>query len=100
MVDGQRFDVNFAKGLSNSTVFVPIMSANCLKSFVELGRADKEDFVLTEWIMALELCKRGVVKVRARSHCRICTTAHPLYTRFTNIFGAFMSEPTMRPNPT
>ena len=52
IVDGQRFDVNFAKGLSNSTVFVPIMSANCLKSFVELGRAYKEDFVLMEWIMA------------------------------------------------
>jgi hypothetical protein len=29
----------------------------------------------------------------------LCTTAHPLYTRFTNIFGASISEATMRPNP-
>jgi hypothetical protein len=29
---------------------------------VELGQVDKEDFVLTEWMMALELEKRGIVK--------------------------------------
>ena len=29
----------------------------------------------------------------------LCTSAHPLYTRFANIFGASISEPTMRPNP-
>jgi hypothetical protein len=28
-----------------------------------------------------------------------CTTAHPLYTRFTKHFGASISEATMRPNP-
>ena len=28
-----------------------------------------------------------------------CTTAHPLYTRSTNIFGASVSEAVMRPNP-
>eukprot|EP01046_Picozoa_sp_COSAG06_P062375 COSAG06_NODE_14050_length_1194_cov_1.315982_2_plen_199_part_01 len=89
IVDGQRFDVNFAKGtrihlffatfrhffgfwtdkpyslplgLANSTVFSPLVSANCLKNFVELGQTDKEDFVLAEWIMALELQKQGTVK--------------------------------------
>ena len=62
IVDGQRFDVNFAKGLANSTVFSPLVSANCLKNFVELGQTDKEDFVLAEWIMALELQKQGIVK--------------------------------------
>jgi hypothetical protein len=30
---------------------------------------------------------------------RICTTAHPLHTRFANIFGTSISEATMRPNP-
>ena len=30
----------------------------------------------------------------------LCTTAHPLYTRFANIFGASISETTMRPNST
>jgi hypothetical protein len=29
----------------------------------------------------------------------LCTTAHPLYTRFTNIFGAFISEVTRWPRP-
>ena len=35
---------------------------------------------------------------RVRSHCRFCTTTHPLYTRFANIFGASISEATMRPD--
>jgi hypothetical protein len=36
----------------------------------------------------------------ALSHCRVvCTTTHPLHTRFTNIFGASISEVTMRPDP-
>ena len=29
----------------------------------------------------------------------LCSAAHPLYTIFTNIFGASISEATMRPNP-
>jgi hypothetical protein len=29
----------------------------------------------------------------------LCTTAHPLHTRFTNTFGASVSETIMRPNP-
>jgi hypothetical protein len=29
----------------------------------------------------------------------LCTTAHPLHTRSTNIFGTTFSETTMRPNP-
>jgi hypothetical protein len=28
----------------------------------------------------------------------LCTTAHPFYTRFANIFGTSFSETTMRPN--
>jgi hypothetical protein len=28
-----------------------------------------------------------------------CTTTRPLHTRFANIFGAAISEATMRPNP-
>ena len=30
---------------------------------------------------------------------RICTAARPLHTRFTNMFGASISEAKMRPNP-
>lgn len=62
MVDGQPFDENFARALAASTVFAPLISAECLKSFVELGITDKEDFVLAEWMMALELYKRDIVK--------------------------------------
>jgi hypothetical protein len=29
----------------------------------------------------------------------LCTTAHPLHTRFTEVFGASISETTMRANP-
>ena len=29
----------------------------------------------------------------------LCTTVHPLHTRFTDIFGTSISETTMRPNP-
>jgi hypothetical protein len=36
---------------------------------------------------------------RARSHCRLAPPTHPLHTIFTNIFGASVSETTMRPNP-
>ena len=28
-----------------------------------------------------------------------CTTAHPLHTRFTNVFGASVSEAAVRPDP-
>ena len=62
IVDGQRFDENFIKGLANSTVFSPLLSVNCLRGLVELGETDKEDFVLMEWIVAIELQKRQIVK--------------------------------------
>ena len=29
----------------------------------------------------------------------LCTAAHPLHTRFTNMFAASVSEATLRPNP-
>ena len=47
---------------ANSTVFAPLLSARCLKSLVELGQTDREDFVLMEWIVAIELHKCGIVK--------------------------------------
>eukprot|EP01046_Picozoa_sp_COSAG06_P043017 COSAG06_NODE_5570_length_3395_cov_9.177161_1_plen_845_part_10 len=62
LVDGQRFDENFIKGLSNSTVFSPLLSVACLRGLVELGEADKEDFVLMEWMVAIELQKRQIVQ--------------------------------------
>ena len=42
IVDGQRFDENFARGLARSTVFSPLVSPSCLKSFVDLEQEDKE----------------------------------------------------------
>ena len=62
LVDGQRFDIGFIKGLASSTVFAPLISASCVKSFVDLGKEDREDFVLMEWIVAIELHKRGIVE--------------------------------------
>ena len=37
LLDGQRFDIGFICGLASSTVFGPLLSGSCLKSFVELG---------------------------------------------------------------
>ena len=48
-----------------------------------IGRAGELGARLTQGSVALSLC----------------TTAHPLHPRFTNIFGDAMSEATMRPNP-
>jgi hypothetical protein len=40
---------------------------------------------------------------RSRPHgsvaLSLCNTTHPLHTEHTNIFGAFISATTMRPNP-
>jgi hypothetical protein len=41
----------------------------------------------------LEVSSQGLVALS------LCTGAPPLYTRFANIFGASVSEMTMRPNP-
>eukprot|EP01043_Picozoa_sp_COSAG02_P044107 COSAG02_NODE_3903_length_6061_cov_2.511238_1_plen_1174_part_00 len=62
LLDGQRFDVGFIKGLASSTCFTPLMSQDCMKSFAVLEQTDKADFVLMEWIVAIELHKCGVVK--------------------------------------
>ncbi len=62
MVDGRPFDENFVNAMANSKVFTPLLSKNCLRSLVELGETDKEDFVLMEWIIAIELQKRQIVK--------------------------------------
>ena len=62
LLDGQRFDVGFIKGLAASAVFTPLMSLDCMKSFADLEQTDREDFVLMEWIVAIELQKRGIVK--------------------------------------
>ena len=43
-------------------MFSPLLSVNCLRDLVELGETDKEDFVLMEWIVAIELQKRQIVK--------------------------------------
>jgi hypothetical protein len=48
-------------------------------------------------------CECTPPQVRAQPHCRFVLPLireHPLYTRFTNILGASISEATMRPNPT
>ena len=59
---GRKFDENFIRGLACSVAFSPLLSTKCLRGLVELGQEDKEDFVLMEWIVAIELEKRKVVK--------------------------------------
>ena len=52
-----------------------------------------------------DFCLRRVPRARRRPgrtrSCRpLCTTARPLHTRFAKVFGASISEVTLRPNPT
>ena len=61
LVDGKKFDQGFCEGLANSHVFGPIISAKCLRGFVNLSDEDTEDFVLCEWIMAVELYRRNIL---------------------------------------
>jgi hypothetical protein len=36
-------------------VFVPLISAGAMERLLDLGDQDAEDFVLAEWIMAVEV---------------------------------------------
>jgi hypothetical protein len=61
--DGQRWDSGFMEGLSQSWVFVPIVSVGCVQPMMGLSEAeDWCDNVLLEWTAALELHQRGRVK--------------------------------------
>ena len=68
LLDGQRFDKGFVMGLAKSSVFVALMSENALSGFPFVVNEfnpegnDKEDFVLLEYVIAIVLLKRGVLK--------------------------------------
>ena len=55
---GKHFQLDFAKALVKSSVIVPIITRNALERMT-VGRhdANKEDNVLVEWIMSLEMLK-------------------------------------------
>jgi hypothetical protein len=61
LLDGEQFDRGFMDALAHSKVFGPLLSAGCVKSFQSLAQEDRVDFVLCEWIMALELHRRGSI---------------------------------------
>ena len=42
LLDGQRFDVGFIKGLASSTVFAPLMSEQCMQSFADLEQVHSQ----------------------------------------------------------
>lgn len=51
------------RGLASTMVFVPIMSVGALQPMVHLEELTKEpDYMLVEWIAALELQQRGKLK--------------------------------------
>ena len=55
---GKHFQLDFAKALVKSSVIVPFITRNALEKMT-VGRhdANKEDNVLVEWIMSLEMLK-------------------------------------------
>eukprot|EP01047_Picozoa_sp_COSAG01_P038662 COSAG01_NODE_3151_length_6502_cov_6.673903_4_plen_468_part_00 len=61
LLDGEQFDRGFMDALAHSKVFGPLLSAGCVQSFQSLAQEDRVDFVLCEWIMALELHRRGSI---------------------------------------
>jgi hypothetical protein len=61
--DGERFAENFVKALASTVVLTPLLSIGCIQDFVGLGTNDKEDFVLAEWLVAIELQKAGLMKL-------------------------------------
>ena len=61
--DGQRWDQGFMGGLAESMVFVPIVSVGALRPMMKLGAAGEQpDYMLVEWMAALELQRRGTLK--------------------------------------
>ena len=62
LLDGERFDIGFMEGLASSAVFGPLLSTGCIAPLCDLAKEDRLDFVLCEWIMALELHKLGIIK--------------------------------------
>ena len=61
--DGQRWDSGFMQGLSQSWVFVPIVSVGSVQPMVQLNEGeDWCDNVLLEFTAALELHQRGKIK--------------------------------------
>ena len=62
--DGQRWDLTIAKAMLHTILFVPIVSAGSVGGMAERFEAapDKVDYVLLEWMLALELEERGVIK--------------------------------------
>jgi hypothetical protein len=62
--NGQRWDLAIAKPMLHTILFVPIVSAGSVGGMTERFEAapDRVDYVLLEWMMALELEERGVIK--------------------------------------
>lgn len=53
---GERWDQGFVqKGIASSTVMLPLVSAGALAGMAELSKADKIDWLLLEWEVALAL---------------------------------------------
>ena len=49
-------------GLANSWVVVPIVSVGALQPMLDLAADSDVDYMLVEWVAALELQRRGTVK--------------------------------------
>jgi len=58
---GQEWDVAFATALSQTSVFVPLISPESVRSIMERNREFDDNFVL-EWALAIELKRVGRVK--------------------------------------
>ena len=78
--------LNCLRGIETRT----LTDAAIFENGLLCGRTKRSSTHVTLWTPRL----RQVV-----DQSSLCTAVHPLYTRFVNILGAFMSEATMRPHP-
>ena len=62
--DGQRWELTIVKAMLHTFIFVPIVSAGSVGGMTERFEAapGKVDYVLLEWMLALELHERGAIK--------------------------------------
>ena len=62
--DGQRWELTIVKAMLHTFIFVPIVSAGSVGGMAQRFEAApaKVDYVLLEWMLALELHERGVIK--------------------------------------
>merc|ERR1712185_750298 len=96
LADGQRWDEGFMTGLANSWVVVPIVSVGALEPMLDLVAGSDVDYMLVEWVAALELQRRGTVK----AVLPLLVGEQDFYAEAHHAFGGVQALPAVVPEKT